>query len=189
MQNRINRIKEYFVAFNIAENIAYVKVNFPKKWDLTSGEILNDEFKCNAVEDKEHGGIYFFSDMENGITNLFDAIDFTIDFNKDMELKSQLFLEKMEEMKTLFSTLPLDELKTMEFAFKEKSKTPKADKNKEVKNKRTKKGKNGATKKDANVETSVVEENEGLNNTEIGEPDVAQNSLLSFAEELITKKA
>ena len=32
----------------------------------------------NCVSDND-GGIYFYSDMNNGITNLFDAIDFTID--------------------------------------------------------------------------------------------------------------
>lgn len=183
MQNRINSIKEYFVGFNIAENVAYVKVVFPETWSVTSNEILDSTFKVNSVSDND-GGIYFYSDMNEGITNLFDAIDFTIEFNKDMERKSQLFLEKLEELKSLFSTLTLEELTTLEFI------TTKKNNNKE----KTKTRKRGEKKEDKKVDKVKTEEKKEEVQLEVPEQGskkeeiIIENnndSLLAFAEELV----
>lgn len=186
MQNRINSIKEYFVGFNIAENVAYVKVIFPEKWSVTSNEILESNFKVNCVSDND-GGIYFYSDMNNGITNLFDAIDFTIDFNKDMERKSQLFLDKLEQLKSLFSTLSLEELSTLDFVVSNKPNKDKVKTKKRV----SKKG----SKEVKNIEKETVENelhDETPKNEDEKENIIIDNSkndnndsLLAFAEGLV----
>lgn len=110
MQSRIKQIEDYFLAFNIAENIAYIQVRFPEKWDVPSSEILEDEYSTKIVEEKDHS-YYFFSNMGNGIMNVFDAVDFTIAYNKDLEEKSNLFLTKINELKEIFATKSLNELR------------------------------------------------------------------------------
>ena len=186
MQNRINKIKDYFIGFNIADGIAYVKVMFPEKWSVTDTEILESNFSASVVS-AEDRGIYFYSDMNNGITNLFDAIDFTIDFNKDMEKKSQLFVTKLEELKNLFSTLTLEELMSLEFVIMPKTKVM----TKENKPKRTKTKKE---KKDDVIETAVATEEESGLEEQITNNDISltseitdnnNDSLLAYAESIV----
>ena len=195
MQDRIEKIKEYFVAFNIAENMAYTQVRFPNKWDVPSSEILEENFNVNTAIESD-GTIYFFSEMSNGILNVFDAVDFTIDYNKDLEEKSELFREKIEELKELFATKTLDELRTMKIVveeviilpWKKDSKSSKRDKAQNNKDKKT----SQTTKKEKKAK--VVEEvnNDKVSDTnkvEIGEPDMIPSSLLSFAENLVREEA
>ena len=52
MQERIDKIKEYFVAFNIAEGISYIKVKFPKKVGNTKCGYIKREFQskyCRGI--------------------------------------------------------------------------------------------------------------------------------------------
>lgn len=123
MQNRINNIIEYFRGFNIADGIAYIHVTFPKTWQLPNNNILNNEFKTNVASDNT--GIYFFTKYENGINIVFDAVEFTIDFNKDLEEKTSLFKDKVSELKELFMQEKLDVLKTLQFKFTKKKTTKK----------------------------------------------------------------
>lgn len=111
MQNRINKIKEYFKGFNITDGIAYVHVSFQKGWQIPDSNILKSEFNTNVASDDT--GVYFFTQYENGINLLFDAADFVIEFNKDLEEKTELFKAKVDELRELFTTSTLDELKTL----------------------------------------------------------------------------
>lgn len=118
MQDRIEKIKDYFISFNIAEGVAYIQIKLPNKWDAPSSEVLEENFQTKTAKES-NGTIYFFSEMDNGIMNVFDAVDFTVEYNKDLEEKSELFRVKIEELKNLFATKSLDELKTLNITFSE----------------------------------------------------------------------
>jgi len=123
--DNIKRIENYFVNLNIAEGKAYILAKFPDKWTVFE---KFDQLNVEAVKSKDGNGYYFFTDAENGVENLFTAIEFVENTNKDIEEKTQLLKEKMNELKQLFLTNDVKKLKTLEFEFK---RTPKKVKGKE----------------------------------------------------------
>lgn len=194
MQKRIENVKEYFVAFNIAENTAYAQLRFPSKWDVPSNEILEENFNTRSAIESD-GSVYFFSDMSNGIMNVFDAVDFTIEYNKDLEEKSELFREKIEELKQIFATKTLEELRNLTISVKEVTTLPwkKSEKGDKKERKRGK-------------DKPQIKEDEKVVNNEVGEKEVAEkneceeipsnevrnvpeeeNSLLAYAQGIVEK--
>ena len=129
MQKRIEKINTYFTDFKVSEGLVYISVNFPKKWQVPSNELLDDMFKVKCVNKNDGTGYYFFSSIENGMYNVFDAVDFTIEFNVNLEEKTNLLQEKINELKSLFMTLPIETLRTIKFKYNEKQ-TKKSKKNK-----------------------------------------------------------
>lgn len=189
MQERIDKIKEYFVAFNIAEGISYIKVKFPKKWEIPNVDILKENFKVSIAEESD-GDFYFFSELTNGIDNVFDAVDFVVDFNKDLEAKTQLFTEKINELKELFSTKCLSDLQHLEIVINLPTQLDeKSDKGKD-KSKRTRK--NSKKEKNNNENSQTASEVSVKNNEEVVQPNTANIddmangvSLLDYAQNLV----
>lgn len=180
MKNKIESLGSYFREFNISEGIAYVLVEFPNKWVIPDSELLYDTFKTKHALDTR--GVYFFTEIDNDISLLFDCINFTITFNKDIEEKSSLLKNKIEELKKLFMENELKDLYTLEFKIKKRG-----NKN------------NNRKSKDKGLETPEVDENiketcNIKNNIELGEPDKVSeppksvseepDSMLNFAEKL-----
>lgn len=193
MQDRIIKINEYFVAFNIAEGISYIKVRFPNKWEIPNGEVLLENFNVK-IATETNGEIYFFSELINGTDVVFDAVDFVVDFNKDLEAKTLLFSEKINELKELFSTRTLSELQQLEIIIKSpipftiKEETTKDDKSKNKKGRRNNKKKEVENNEiPSSIDTSTIE-----NNEEVVEPKLENGddykkgvSLLDYAQNLV----
>ena len=134
MQKRIEKISSFFKGFNITDGIAYIYVVFPNTWQLPNSAVLSDNFKASIASDDS--GVYFFTQYTNGIDLIFDAVDFVIEFNRDLEAKTALFKEKVEELKSLFTTETTEALSTLVIEIKEpKKKSGKKTRN--VKKKKT----------------------------------------------------
>ena len=169
LQERINNVKPYFVLFNIAENVAYSLIKTPNGWTVPS-----DLTKIHGVQYKKDtetvNGIYFFADLtENtgGIEAIFNAIDYTIEFNLTIEERAAIFREKAEILKNLVYTEPIDKLKALEFTFK---KMPKSNK----------KGKASPKKKETVVNEVVIEEKPEVANDNNNSVD----SMMELAKEM-----
>ena len=168
LQERINKVKPYFILFNIAENVAYSLIKTPNGWTVPS-----DLTKIHGVQYKKDtetaNGIYFFADLtENtgGIEAIFNAIDYTIEFNLTIEERAAIFREKAEILKNLVYTEPIDKLKALEFTFK---KMPKS-----------KKGKPNPKKKEMAVNETVVEEKPEM----VNENNNSVDSMMELAKEI-----
>ena len=113
INDRIEKLGKYFVSFNIADGVAYALVDLPKTWNVP---MTLDYFKVKTAK-KEDKGFYFFSEVSEGIGNIFKAIDSVIELNKEYEEKKALLVEKANEMKELFAVEPLEKLRRLEFTF------------------------------------------------------------------------
>ena len=192
MQDRIIKINEYFVAFNIAEGISYIKVRFPNKWEIPNGEVLLENFNVK-IATEPNGEIYFFSELLNGTDVVFDAVDFVVDFNKDLEAKTLLFSEKINELKELFSTRTLSELQHLEIIIKSpipftiKDETTKDDKSKNKKGRRNKKKEEDNDEIPSSIDTSIIKNNEELVEPKLENGDDYKKgvSLLDYAQNLV----
>ena len=118
IQERIDQIKPYFKNMNVVDNIIYIELNFPKKWSIS--DFIVDNFNTKAVQSNCAGDYYFYCSFDDGFEKIFDAIDYTIKFNKQAEEKIQLLLSKIEELKQIFEEEDINVLKTIEFKYKKK---------------------------------------------------------------------
>ncbi len=169
MKERIEKIKQYFRGFEISDGIAFISVVFPKKWQIPNPEILKEMFNVKTVASEEKNGTYFFTEIDNGVLTVFDAVDFTVEFNVNIEKKSQLLMEKVEELKNIFAEKPIEVLRTIQFKYIEKQpRKNKKNKEKEIVSE---------IKDETNYETVSV-------SNEINNDTVEDDSLLDYAKEL-----
>lgn len=118
LNTSIQKVKDYFVSFNISENTAYVLVRFPEKWIVATSL---EEYGINTSKDPETGGYYFFCQYEN-LDKLFTAIEETVNANKEMAEKQALFMQRANELQELFAKKTLAELKRLRFTFEPQKK-------------------------------------------------------------------
>ena len=123
LQDRINRISEYFQSMEIANNILVIKVLFKNRWGVFNSE--DEDVKVCKSEEIANQYFYYADYLTVSVDKVFDLIEATIDMNISTEKKVNLLTEKVEELKSLFTTEPLEKLETLFFDFKEIKKTKK----------------------------------------------------------------
>ena len=117
VNDRIKNIGKYFALFNVQDGAVCVGVKFPDKWTLFDTETISNEF--NVQIQTQDGTTFFLCDINEGFDPVFDAIDFIIDKNKELEEKTNLLKEKVDELRVLFEQESLGRLKTLRFKFEE----------------------------------------------------------------------
>lgn len=118
LNEQLIRLSSYKINFNIYEDIIIISLVYPKTWTVL-------QTKSNEVQTTSENGRYFYwIPLETNVEKVFELIDETIEYNKDIEAKAELFKQKINEMKQLFLEEDFQTLKTMEFKLKKK-KSPK----------------------------------------------------------------
>ena len=131
ISDRIKKISNFFVEMQVTtvegENIIYVIVNFPQKWMLDNK--FNESVGVDVIQGKGPGQFLFATSFENGFNVIFDAIDNNITKMKDAEERMRLMSEKMNELQDLFEdeSIPLENLKTLELTFRNRTRKPKKE--------------------------------------------------------------
>lgn len=130
IKDRIEKLKGVFVSFNITEGFTYALTKIPSKWVIPD---TIEQFQVSTTYDKSTGGYYFVTKVDDGVENVFDAIDYVVKLNKSIEEKKQLLQEKANELSELFASEPIERLRTLEFVFKpQKKQLRKGKKNKKT---------------------------------------------------------
>lgn len=167
LNDRIERTKPYFVLFNVSaeEDAIYAVARFPENWTVPDRNELKKTFKVELAP--MNNGMCFATETKNGAECVFDALDYVIKFNKCVEERKELLIEKANELKHLFATEELEKLKLLTFTFEKpkKSKSKRSvveDTQEEMEN-----------KAEDNVEVVSKEENED------------DSSLMSFAKNIV----
>ena len=117
INERILNIKDYLVTFNIQDGVACLVANFPEKWTLFDTKTIGEEF--NIIIEERKDGVFFVCDISDGFDGLFNAVDFIIEQNKALQLKTQLLMDKINKLKELFEQESLERLQTLQFVFPE----------------------------------------------------------------------
>lgn len=154
LQDRINKITEYFRGMEITNNTYIIKVAFKDKWGVFPSE--DNRIKVCKSEDTINEFFYYANFLEVNVDDIFDLIEETIDMNISAEMKINLLTAKIDELKVLFTDEPLERLQTLYFGFQDNNKLQ------STKKKYRKKKKVEEVKQDV-VETSdIIENNEPL---------------------------
>ena len=121
IKEKIKNLGEYFLGFSVQQEIAALLVKFPSKWTLFGVKPICEEYNVNIQADEKTGGYYFLCNVNDGFDPVFNAADFIVEQNKNLEAKTKLLQEKMTELGRLFEEKELEELKTLRFVIDETS--------------------------------------------------------------------
>ena len=143
LEEHIKELSEYNLSLETYNGNFIVSLKYKNGWTVKKPENESIVFSY----DNDNGVCYYAVPITSDIECVFKAINETIQRNKEMEEKVALYKEKREEMKELFRTKPLSELKKMEFTFP----TPKKEKSKKQKEQQ---------KEEQQVQTSEQHKNE-----------------------------
>lgn len=170
LQEKLIELSEYGVSFNVASGNFVIKIKYNSNWTI----IQPDGNEIAFYRDENDDSVYYYvASVTTSIDKIFFAIDETIEYNRELELKVELFKEKMSELQEIFAQEPLDVLRTLEFKLKKKKKE-KTKKEKVVKEK----------------EKVVKEKEDDINNIEEvseNEPAVDKNEETEEQEETLSE--
>lgn len=129
LQEKLIELSEYGVSFNVASGNFVIKIKYNSNWTI----IQPDGNEIAFYRDENDDSVYYYvASVTTSIDKIFFAIDETIEYNRELELKVELFKEKMSELQEIFAQEPLDVLRTLEFKLKKKKKKEKTKKEKVV---------------------------------------------------------
>lgn len=135
LQDRIKRIAQYFRGIEMTGGLFIVKVQYRDKWTAYPTQDM-ETIKVTRSDEEPNVWFYYAQADTIDMDMIFDLIEETIEMNESVRLKIELLKQKVEELKVLFDTEPLNKLERLEFTFKpeiiEKSK-PKRKYNKKKK--------------------------------------------------------
>ena len=114
IENIFNDLNPYLRGIKKAENYSIVEVHLKQSWLIPQhGSILNQNKPT-----KESGILYhmFYSESDS-FDKIIDWVkESVIDMNIEVELKEELLRQKVTQLKEVFETSSLDELKNMKFS-------------------------------------------------------------------------
>lgn len=170
LSSRIEKIRPFFVSFNVIaeESASYAIIRLPEGWTIPDKAALKENFKVEVAP--LEGAYCFMTEISNSSEQIFDAIDYVVDFNQKFMERKELLLAKVKELKELFAQEPLENLKRLKFAFDPVKKQAKKSAKSEVPEKKT-----TEAEKPAEEPEPIKEE----------EPS---NSLMSFAKDITGEK-
>lgn len=125
LQEKLIELSEYGVSFNVASGNFVIKIKYNSNWTI----IQPDGNEIAFYRDENDDSVYYYvASVTTSIDKIFFAIDETIEYNRELELKVELFKEKMSELQEIFAQEPLDVLRTLEFKLKKKKEKRKKEK-------------------------------------------------------------
>lgn len=114
LNEQLIRLSSYKINFNIYEGTVIISLEYPKDWTVL--EINSSDIQTTL----ENGRQFYWVPLQMDVEKVFELIDETIEYNKDIEAKSELFKQKIDEMRKIFLEEDLQTLRTMEFKMKKK---------------------------------------------------------------------
>lgn len=114
LNEQLIRLSSYKINFNIYEGTVIISLEYPKDWTIL--EINSSDIQTTS----ENGRQFYWVPLQMDVEKVFELIDETIEYNKDIEAKSELFKQKIDEMRKIFLEEDLQTLRTMEFKMKKK---------------------------------------------------------------------
>lgn len=117
INERIAKIKEYFVTFRIQDGGIYVYVRTPEGWTSPDVDILKGNYKVVMGPTEDKSLVIFATELDNGINCVFDAIEYAIQFNHEAKERKGLLDARVKELTELFKTEDLERLRNLQFTF------------------------------------------------------------------------
>lgn len=116
MFDYLKKIGPYFSQLRKLEGYLVFDVIFPNTWKLPKRFVQEDKFLNNGETEDGMLSLSFVSDFtEEGVNLIYQNLIGIINFNLEREAKDKLLDEKIKELKSLFDSQKLDNLKDLKF--------------------------------------------------------------------------
>ena len=112
LQNKLLEYSLYNVGFNIYDGQMVVHIIYPSSWTIIEPGNPAVTF---ARDTKNPQLYYYIASVTVNIEEIFNSIENTVNFNKELEEKEQLLKQKVNELQELFVMEPIERLKTLQF--------------------------------------------------------------------------
>ena len=118
LQDKLVSLSDYNIGFRTYENNFIITIVYKDDWAII--EPSDKDVKFFKDENKQNTYYYItqIGGKKDGLQNIFNTIDETIMYNKELEEKVELLKEKINQLYDLFNAKSIDELKTLEFVTK-----------------------------------------------------------------------
>lgn len=115
LQKKLIQLSEYKCSFKYVDSYFLISMTYPKTWSIIPSE-------DRSIDVAEEDGVTFYAaPIETDIEKAFNLIDITVSYNLDIEKKMALLKYNIGKLQELFAEKDLEELETIEFVFKEKT--------------------------------------------------------------------
>ena len=116
---RIKKNQPYIQNVQITGGLNVVQVAYPSEWVV----IPDSKGIINITKD-ENGMVYYYSNMDvSTLEDILDHVENTVSENQEIELKKQMLVDRIEELKKLFDNNNIEKLSKLKFVFDERSKS------------------------------------------------------------------
>lgn len=123
LQENLIELSPYNIDFRYYGNWYLIGVQYKEGWQILEPD-------NPLIEHMPKDGKYYYSAPMNkvSIDEIFNSIKDTIEHNKDLQKKVELFQQKIEELQNIFSVEDYDTLLTLSFKYKKYKKRKIKDK-------------------------------------------------------------
>ena len=130
IQDKLLELSKYNIGFNVYDGKFIINLTYPESWAVMKPVSENITYYSDSSVE---GKYYYIAPVSMNIDDVFSEIDNTIYYNIELENKTILFKEKIQELQDIFVNNSLEELNTLEFKLKtsKKKRQKKERKNKE----------------------------------------------------------
>lgn len=120
LHTELNNIFPYLVSIRKLETFVSVDLEFPKTWKYPK-KYVDEKSMVEQKTNKEDVRLISFATAfdQSSLNILFTNINGIIKYNKEREEKDFLYQQKITQLKKFFDENRLDDLKNLEFSFKE----------------------------------------------------------------------
>ena len=117
LQENLKELSPYNIDFRYYGNWYLVGIQYKEGWQILEPD-------NPLIEHMPKDGKYYYSAPMNevSIDEIFDSIKGTIEHNKDLQKKVELFQQKIEELQNIFSVEDYETLLTLDFRYKKHKK-------------------------------------------------------------------
>ena len=116
IQERFNQLQPYLKGVKIADKYSIVECMIKNTWKVDGIVPEGVQYKSSGKEpDGYKGYVGYMFWAEDSIDNLVDAFEEVVNTNIEMEQKQALLRSKVDELKRMFESKSLEELKGLTF--------------------------------------------------------------------------
>jgi hypothetical protein len=117
---QIEKIFPYLKSVRKLKNYLSFDIEIPQTWKIPKKFVIQDKVVEQEKAQPNMRLFSFVSDFnEDEVTTTISNIKAIIEYNKELEEKEVLFVNKVEELKKIFEKQNLDKLQTLKFDIKE----------------------------------------------------------------------
>jgi hypothetical protein len=114
----INKTSKYLKSVRVLKNYVSLDMSFPTNWVMLKNPPEGIEFLQNETQDGKFVSSFVCENKKEFLDIVEETLDFIITTNIEREEKEKLFKSKVQELKSIFESENLDNLKGLKFDIK-----------------------------------------------------------------------